>query len=131
MSENISNSPQNTDNEAGQAPKVNLASQLFNKDNPVDLNSMMQLATTLLRNEALMSSFTDKIKQKPTTGEQADQQTLEAASLAKNLENISENLFLLSQKLENITDDLSEIKKELKKEKKQNVFAKYFKIFKP
>jgi hypothetical protein len=132
MNENINDkSSENAGNHTVQDSKVNLASQLFNKENPIDLNSMMQLATTLLKNEALMSSVTDKIKQKPVSKVPAEHENPEAATLAKNLENISENLFSLSQKLDNIADDLSELKKELKKEKKQNRFTKFLNIFKP
>jgi hypothetical protein len=91
---------------------------------------MMQLATTLLKNETLMSSVTNKINQNSVTKLPAEKEMIEAGTLYKELENVSNGLSSITQKLEVIANDLSEMRKEKEKEKNQNRFTKFLSIFK-
>jgi hypothetical protein len=131
MNEKINNnSLENPGNQNGKEPQLDIASQLFNKENSIDLNSMMQLATTLLKNETLMSSVTNKINQNSVTKLPAENEKIEVGTLYKELENVSNLLSSITQKLEVIANDLSEMRKEREKEKNQNRFTKFLSIFK-
>lgn len=111
-----------------QEPKLDLTTNLFKSDNPLDLNSMMQLATSLLKNETLMHSVTDRMKQSPTQKVSSDKDNSETVEITKELEKITENIHLLFQKLEIIKIDLDEIKQEQRKN--QNRFTKFLSRFK-
>jgi hypothetical protein len=131
MNEKINNnSLENPGNQNVKEPQLDIANQLFNKENSIDLNSMMQLATTLLKNETLMSSVTNKINQNSVTKLPAEKEMIEAGTLYKELENVSNGLSSITQKLEVIANDLSEMRKEKEKEKNQNRFTKFLSIFK-
>jgi hypothetical protein len=131
MNEKINNnSLENPGNQNVKEPQLDIANQLFNKENSIDLNSMMQLATTLLKNETLMSSVTNKINQNSVTKLPAEKEIIEAGTLYKELENVSNGLSSITQKLEVIANDLSEMRKEKEKEKNQNRFTKFLSIFK-
>lgn len=117
-----------TDDKTEQKPKLDLATNLFKSDNPLDLNSMMQLATSLLKNETLMHSVTDRMKQKPTQKVSSENENSETVEITKELKKITENIHLLFQKLEIIKTDLDEIKQEQRKN--QNRFTKFISRFK-
>jgi hypothetical protein len=128
MNDKINNdSLENPDNQNGKEPQIDIASQLFNS---IDLNSMMHLATTLLKNETLLSSVTNKIKQNSVPKIPAQNEKIEAGTLYKELENVSNGLASITQKLEVIANDLSEMRKEREREKNQNRFSKFLSIFK-
>ena len=101
-----------------------------------DLNSLMQLANTLTKNESLMKSVTELSNKNlngtlPVSKVSEHQEKVELTSLFQKLENITNDLSelrqknselaSLPQKLENITNDISELKKGLKDVKEQNI----------
>lgn len=133
MSENMNeNSEQNTGNNAEMDPLKNLSS----------LNSIMQLANNLMKNEALMNSVAEirKIRENPAhvSNVSETQKNAELAALSETLEIIANDISVLKQqsaylaslfeKLENISNDISELKKELIGPKKQSIWKKIFGI---
>ena len=96
-------------------------------ENSLDLNSIMQLTTSLLKNDMLMNSVTELSKRKkdstlPVSKTSEQQENTEQSSLSQKLENIANDiselkqeiveLSSLSQTLENIANDISELKQE-------------------
>ncbi|MEH7377524.1 hypothetical protein, partial [Neobacillus drentensis] len=65
----------------------------------LDLNSIMQLATTLTKNESLLNSVTEHLNA-----------TLPVSKISEKQENVE--LTSLSQKIENITNDISGLRQE-------------------
>lgn len=112
-----------------------LVNHLIKNENSLDLNSMMQLASTLMKNESLLHSVTELSEKNinatlPVSKVSKKQRNVELTSLSEKMENIANDisglrqenaeLASLSQKLENITNDILELKKELKDVKEQN-----------
>ncbi len=128
MTEN--HSLESAENTTEQQPAANLTSQLFKSEKGLDVCSMIQLATTLMKNETLINSVTDKIKQKPSPKVLADREKTELIEFAKELEKISENIQLLLQKTEIIKSELEEIKNVQKKYTRPNRFKKFLTLFK-
>ena len=128
MNENINeNSVNNTETNADKEMTKSLNSNLFKNEKPMDLGSMIQLASTLLKNESLINSVANLSKNKqsstaPVTKVPEKQENTELVSLSQKLENIENglselnqenaNLAALSQKLDNIENSLSELKQE-------------------
>jgi DNA repair exonuclease SbcCD ATPase subunit len=128
MNENINeNSVNNTETNADKEMTKSLNSNLLKNEKPMDLGSMIQLASTLLKNESLINSVANLSKNKqsstaPVTKVPEKQENTELVSLSQKLENIENglselnqenaNLAALSQKLDNIENSLSELKQE-------------------
>ena len=128
MNENINeNSVNNTETNADKEMTKSLNSNLLKNEKPMDLGSMIQLASTLLKNESLINSVANLSKNKqsstaPVTKVPEKQENTELVSLSQKLENIENglselnqenaNLATLSQKLDNIENSLSELKQE-------------------
>ncbi|KZE67345.1 hypothetical protein AWM68_19700 [Fictibacillus phosphorivorans] len=109
----------------GQEQSINHISQSLNK---VDLNSMMQLATTLLKNETLMSSVTNKMKQNAIANDLAEKPTPKTSPTV--LEKISTELTRINEQLNTINRELLELKKLVQTEKRLSKFQKFLSIFK-
>lgn len=108
-----------------QEPSINNLSQSLNK---VDLNSMMQLATTLLKNETLISSVTNKIKQNAIVNDSAEKPTSKTSPTV--LETIPAELSRITEQLNTINRELLELKKLVQTQKRPSRFQKFLSIFK-
>ncbi|MDP1421062.1 hypothetical protein Q8G35_22450 [Peribacillus simplex] len=116
---NVKNSNNNIDKDT-----INLTSNSLKNENSMDLNSIMQLATTLLKNDTLMNTVTGISKNKqsstaPVTKVPEKQENTELVSLYQKLEKIDNVISAmqqentgLSQKLEKIDNEVSDIKQE-------------------
>ncbi|MBV7504558.1 hypothetical protein KW850_04660 [Bacillus sp. sid0103] len=117
------NSVQNTGNNVDKDP----VNHLIKNENSLDLNSMMQLASTLMKNESLLNSVTELSEKNinatlPVSKVSKKQRNVELTSLSEKMENIANDisglrqenaeLASLSQKLENITNDISGLRQE-------------------
>jgi signal transduction histidine kinase len=126
---------QNTGNNIDKDTVKNLANNLTKNQGALDLGSIMQLATTLLKNDSLMNSVNELNKKRqniaPSVAKSSEKlENGELASLSEKLENITNDMSALKeennvlasagQKLDNITNDILELKKELKAVKEQN-----------
>ncbi|WP_066050609.1 hypothetical protein [Robertmurraya korlensis] len=126
MSDNINdNSEQNTSNNM----EKDLGKNNSNSQSKVDLSSMMQLASTLLKNDVIMNSVTEQLSKNKPTATQSSKVTekpenVQMSTLYKKLEetanDVSElkeeykGLASLSEKIENLTNEISELTKVLK-----------------
>lgn len=129
MNENINeNSVNNTETNADKEMTKSLNSNLLKNEKPMDLGSMIQLASALLKNESLINSVANLSKNKqsstaPVTKVPENQENTELVALSQKLENIenglselkqeNDNRAALSQKLDNIENSLSELKQEI------------------
>ncbi|MED3997538.1 hypothetical protein P4647_23380 [Peribacillus frigoritolerans] len=132
---NVKNSSNNIDKDTIK----NLSSNSFKNENSMDLNSIIQLATTLLKNDTLMNTVAGISKNKqssmpPVTKVPEKQENTELVSLSQKLEKIDnvvsdikqENIILasLSIKLVNIEFEISELRKEIQDLKEHKIFKK-------
>ncbi|MEH7129885.1 hypothetical protein V7103_16935, partial [Neobacillus drentensis] len=98
--ENSSQNPSiNVDNDTTK----NLANNLLKNQSSLDLGSLMQVASSLLKNDALMNSLSERSKKK-------ENPEIPVAKVSKNQEKAE--LASLSEKLENIANDISGLKQE-------------------
>lgn len=109
----------------GQEHSINHLNQSLNK---VDLNSMMQLATTLLKNETLMSSVSYKMKQNAIVNDSAEKPTPKTDPTV--LEKIPTELTKINEQLNSMNRKLLELKKLVQTEKRPSRFQKFLSIFK-
>ena len=114
MSEDINeNNEQNTNINVNKDYVNNLANNLLKGQNSLDLGSIMQMATSLLNNDKLLSTVTELSKNK-------EQPTPPVAEVSEKQENAELTSF--SAVLETIANDISELKKEILEAKEQNKY---------
>ncbi|NWQ41061.1 hypothetical protein MLOOGBEN_10170 [Bacillus sp. EB106-08-02-XG196] len=143
MNEHIEENSENNNVDKETGNSNNLTSNLIKNEKSMDLNSIMQLATSLLKNDTLMNSVAGLNKNKqnstlPVSKVSENQENTELVSLYQKLEKIAndiskikqENVILasLSQKLENIENEISELKKELQDKQNATYSIKHLKI---
>jgi len=132
----MSEEPKNSNNSNSPSNNKNvdlikeLTNNLQNNGNSIDLNSLVKIATPLLKNEAVMNSVLDISKKKQSsevnseissTNEQIEHTLLKLEKLDQELVEIktrlANKLFEVS-----ISDEISTIKSELIELKKQNSY---------
>jgi cell division FtsZ-interacting protein ZapD len=100
----------------------NLAGNLLK--NEKSMGSLMNLATTFLKNDSLLNSIETNGNLKKTVSKDVEEQEDKVTSLIRMQENLAKQITLeissLSQKLDTITDDISELKKEWQSLKEHN-----------
>ncbi|MEL3973669.1 hypothetical protein AAEO50_15380 [Rossellomorea oryzaecorticis] len=96
----------------------NLAGNLLK--NEKSMGSLMNLATTFLKNDSLLNSLETKGSLKNPATENGEEQEDKFTSLIKMQENLAKEISSLSQKLDTITNDIAEFKKEWQSLKENN-----------
>jgi hypothetical protein len=100
----------------------NLAGNLLK--NEKSMGSLMNLATTFLKNDSLLNTIETNGSLKNPVSKDVEEQEDKVTSLIRMQENLAKQITLeissLSQKLDTITDDISEFKKEWQSLKEHN-----------
>ncbi|MDQ0246794.1 hypothetical protein J2S09_004398 [Bacillus fengqiuensis] len=114
------------DNQAKREAVMKLTSDLLKDETSIDMGSIMNMATSLLKNDKLMGSVKDLAKLNQTKAIGVPQQTpkqkdQEMASPPVNMEELIHGLTMLKQELQDIKEQNEHLKELILKQEKRQV----------